>query len=307
VRQHGFSVPRMEKADERRTECRLRYRWPVRFARDPRERPLSGQMFDLSSKGMAMLFHANEDCPRCEQSITANFGVPHFDAHGSFDTAFFNRVARVCRVDSLTSRVNRVAVQFAEPLFFKPGEQDITESDAQRRLEAKAQSVAGPRNKGTDSAEALAREEENVRLHAEVQAEAEETLIAKIEAEVQAKERAEAEVQSQSRLREEADSRARTEAERRVAAEAQAQESAMFYELEIAKVKAEAAREIARLEDEASYKIAEAKAEVRAKLLAQAKARQREKKQQIKDIRKSGKVGLVSKVEEFITDRNKIY
>jgi hypothetical protein len=61
-------------------------------------------MFDLSSKGMAMLFHANEDCPHCDQSITANFGVPHFDAHGSFDTAFFNRVARVCRVDSLTSQ-----------------------------------------------------------------------------------------------------------------------------------------------------------------------------------------------------------
>ncbi|MHC4166125.1 MAG: hypothetical protein ACYSWQ_04140 [Planctomycetota bacterium] len=99
----------MEKADERRTERRLRYRWPVRFARDPRARPLSGQMFDLSSKGMAMLFHANEDCPHCDQSITANFGVPHFDAHGSFDTAFFNRVARVCRVDSLTSFSNRVS------------------------------------------------------------------------------------------------------------------------------------------------------------------------------------------------------
>jgi hypothetical protein len=66
-------------------------------------------MFDLSSKGMAMLFHANEDCPHCDQSITANFGVPHFDAHGSFDTAFFNRVARVCRVDSLTSFSNRVS------------------------------------------------------------------------------------------------------------------------------------------------------------------------------------------------------
>ena len=75
---------------------------------------------------MAMLFHANEDCPRTDQSITANFGVPHFDAHGSFDTAFFNRVGRVFRVDNLTTRVNRIAVQFAEPLFFKPGEQDIS-------------------------------------------------------------------------------------------------------------------------------------------------------------------------------------
>ena len=33
------------------------------------------------------------------------------------DTAFFNRVGRVCRVENLNSRVSRIAVQFAEPLF----------------------------------------------------------------------------------------------------------------------------------------------------------------------------------------------
>ena len=259
----------------------MHYRWPVRFARDPREKPLSGQMFDLSSKGMAMLFHANEDCPRPDQSITANFGVPHFDAHGSFDTAFFNRVGRVCRVDRLTSRVNRVAIQFAEPLFFNPGEQDIAESDAQQRLQAKARSVGRAEGKGASSAEALARPREVAE--------------------------AKAEVQSLVRLREEADNKARAEAEKRVVAEAQARESARLYEQEIAKFKAEAAREMARLKDEASYKVAEAKAEVRAKLLAQAKAREKEDRQKKKKGRESGKGSLVKKVDEFITDRNQIY
>ncbi len=259
----------MEKTEERRAEQRLRYRWPVRFARDPREKPLAGQMFDLCSKGMAMLFHANEDCPRPDQSVTANFGVPHFDAHGSFDTAFFNRVGRVCRVDRLTSRVNRVAIQFAEPLFFNPGEQGIAESDAQKRLRAKARSAVKTPGDRTASAQA--------------------------------------EMQNLVRLREEADNKAKAEAERRAVAEAQARESARLYEQEIARFKAEAAREIAMLKDEASYKVAEAKAEVRARLLAQANAGKKGKKQAKKKEPQARKDSLVKKVEEFITDRSQIY
>ena len=293
----------MEKADERRAEQRLSYRWPVRFAGDPRQKPLSGQMFDLSSKGMAMLFHASEDCPRPDQSITANFGVPHFDAHGSFDTAFFNRVGRVCRIDKLTSRVNRIAVQFAEPLFFKPGEQDITESDAQLRLRAKARSIVNAKGKAAVSEEDLARAEERLRIHAE----AEKKFKARIEVEARAKEIAKAEVQDQTRLREQADSKARTEAQKRAAAEEQARESARLYEREIVKVKAKAAREVAMLKDEASYKIAEAKAQVRAKLLAKAKAEGKAGSRTEKKDRKSGKAGLVKKVDEFITDRGQIY
>ena len=163
-------MPRMEKADERRAEQRLRYRWPVRFAGKTGDEPLSGQMFDVSSEGMAFLSHANESCPRPDDSITANFGVPHFDSRGSFDTAFFNRVGRVCRVDNLTSRVNRIAVQFAEPLFFKPGEQDISESDAQQRLRAKAQAVVGAKEKDKVYAEAekRAKAEEEVRQKAKL-------------------------------------------------------------------------------------------------------------------------------------------
>ncbi len=242
---------------------------------------------------MAMLFHANDECPRSGQSITANFGVPHFGTHGYFDTFFFNRVGRVCRVDHLTSRVNRIALQFAEPLFFRPGEQDIAESEAQRRLHAGVKSVADAKSKGTTSAEAYAK--------------AEGKLQAKIKSEAQAKERAKAEARSQAGLKEEADSRARTEAEKRAAAEARALESARLFEQEIANVRANAAREIARLEDETEYRIAEAKAEVRAKLLAQAKAREKEQNRQKRKDGKSAKGGLAKKFDEFITDRGQIY
>ena len=241
-------MPRMEKADERRAEQRLRYRWTVRFAGKTGGEPLSGQMFDVSSRGMAFLFHANESCPQPDDSITANFGVPHFDSHGSFDTAFFNRVGRVCRVENLNSRVNRVAVQFAEPLFFRPGEQDISESDALQRLQAKAQAVTGAKEKD--------------KVHAE--------------------------------------------AKRRTKAEEQARQKAKLYEEQMAMVKAEAAREIARIEAETTERIAEARAEARAKLREHAQVRKKKKKKK-KAVQKPAKEGVVKKLDGFIKDRSKIY
>ncbi|MHC4118402.1 MAG: hypothetical protein ACYSWO_12945, partial [Planctomycetota bacterium] len=93
-----------------------------------------------------------------------------------------------------------MAVQFAEPLFFKPGEQDISESEAQQRLRAEAGSAVGSKEEGEDFAEALVRVEEEARRRARV------------------------------------------------------------YQEQIAKVKAEAAGEIARIEAETAYKVAEAKA-----------------------------------------------
>ena len=129
------------KTNEKRAEQRLRYRWPVRFAMRVGQKPLRGQIVDVTSRGLAFLCHPGENSPHPDQLVTTGFGVPHFNSHGSFDTVFFNRVGRVCRVDSLSDKVSRVAIQFAEPLFFQPGEQNISDSEAQQRLEAKAQSL----------------------------------------------------------------------------------------------------------------------------------------------------------------------
>ena len=266
-------MSRMEKADERRAEQRLRYRWPVRFAGKTGGEPLSGQMFDVSSEGMAFLSHANESCPRPDDSITANFGVPHFDSRGSFDTAFFNRVGRVCRVDNLSSRVNRIAVQFAEPLFFRPGEQDISESDAQQRLRAKAQAVAGAKEK--DKAYAGARK----------------------------RTKAEEQVRQKAKLHEEQMAMVKAEAEKGARAEEEVRQKAKLYEEQIAMVKAEAARRIARIEAETAERIAEARAEVRAKLREPAKVREKNKKA----VQKSPKDSVVKKLDGFIKDRNKVY
>ena len=259
-------------------------------------------MVDVSSKGMALLYHADENCPKQDQFITTNFGVPYFDSEDSFDTVFFNRTGRVCRVDNLTSKVNRIAIQFAEPLFFKPGEQNISDSDVKLRLEAKTRSIVGGKEKkavkttakikdGTKTksnaeetervySEALARAEERIRSYAEAKAQAEEKLKTEIEAKTRAEEKAKAEA------------KARAEAE--------------------AKVKAEA-----RLRAKAEKK-AEAEAEKRAKIKStlQKKAERKPKTQKKKTTRKkdtpdktkpSGEGALMDKVDKFITDRNRIY
>jgi hypothetical protein len=338
----------MEEANDRRTEQRLRYRWPIRFAGKSKEKPSPGQMVDVSSKGMALLCHADENCPCLDQSITTNFSVPHFDSRDSFDTASFNRIGRVCRVDNLSSQVNRVAIQFAEPLFFKPGEQNISDSDAQQRLKAKVRSVvkakektraygkalakakekarneararaeaeakveseARGRAKAEERAtieaqarvnaereakfnarasaraynEALAGAEETTRSCAEVRAEAEE----KTRAYAEARAKAEAKAKTEARSRAKAEKKALVEAEKRAKAEAEAQEQAKSGADQIAKVKAEAAREIARIK-------------------AEAEGMDKEQEDAEDKAGRSSKEGLMDKVDKFITDRDRFF
>ena len=191
-------------------------------------------MVDVSSKGMALLYHADENCPQPNQSITTNFGVPYFDSDDSFDTVFFNRIGRVCRIDSLSSKVNRIAIQFAEPLFFKPGEQDINDSDAKQRLEAKAQlivsakekTVAKTKTKVKDDNQAKPDIEESKRLYSEALARAEERIQSYAEAKAQAEEKLKAEIAarhtSETKLLAEAEEKIRSYAEAKARAEEKA-------------------------------------------------------------------------------------
>ena len=153
----------MDIAVNQRQEQRLCYRWPVRFASDVKEKPFPGQIVDVSSWNLAFLCHADKNCPSLEQLITLDFGVPYFGSTDSFDTVFFNRVGRVCRIDELSNLVNRVVIQFARPLFFKPGEQSISESDAMQRLEAKAQSLSKAQEETRLYSDAMLKAQEKTR------------------------------------------------------------------------------------------------------------------------------------------------
>ena len=126
----------MDTYSERREEQRLRYHWPVWFAEDFNETLSQGQMVDVSSAGAAFTCHADENCPYPGQKITTRFSVPRFGSDDSFDMASFTRIGRICRVDNVNRFLRRIAVQFAEPLPFKPSEQADSDSDAQQRLRA---------------------------------------------------------------------------------------------------------------------------------------------------------------------------
>ncbi len=126
----------MNETTERRTEQRLRYYWPIWFAENPDSILSQGQMVDISSTGAAFTCYAEEGCPYPGAHITARFSVPHYGADEAFDMANFTRAGHVCRVESVNSFLCRVAVQFAEPLPFKPGEQANDQAEAEQNLES---------------------------------------------------------------------------------------------------------------------------------------------------------------------------
>ena len=114
----------MKENKDRRTEQRLRYHWPIWFTEDFNETALQGQMVDLSSRAAAFTCYADEACPNNGQHLTMDFSVPRYGSEGSFDLTNFIRSGYVYRVDNINSFLRRIAVQFAEPLPFKPGEQE---------------------------------------------------------------------------------------------------------------------------------------------------------------------------------------
>ena len=125
----------MNEHNERRREQRLRYYWPIWFAEDFNHSLSQGQMVDISSKAAAFTCYAHEGCPYLGQHITARFSVPHYGPDDSFDMANFTRPGRVSRVDHVNSFLHRVVVHFAQPLPFRPGEQNTRPAGAEQVLQ----------------------------------------------------------------------------------------------------------------------------------------------------------------------------
>jgi len=111
----------MTDKQERRTESRLRYNWPIWFAENYADLLTQGQMIDISSSGAAFSCYADQ-CPTSGDTITARFSVPQYTGVHSFEMANFIRNGKICRVEELGPYIRRVAMQFAEPLPFKPAE-----------------------------------------------------------------------------------------------------------------------------------------------------------------------------------------
>jgi hypothetical protein len=114
---------RMDTTGERRIERRLCYNWPVWFTQDIEGEVSQGQMVDLSSRGASFTCYADQCSPFPGQHLTARFSIPQYGPDDSFDMVDFIRAGHVCRVQGVNSALQRIAMQFSEPLPFRPGEQ----------------------------------------------------------------------------------------------------------------------------------------------------------------------------------------
>ncbi|MBN2138021.1 MAG: PilZ domain-containing protein [Sedimentisphaerales bacterium] len=129
------------KADERRSDQRLRYRWFMEYSRSVKEPLSQGRMVDISSTGAAFICPSREDGLCFGKLVTTRFSVPRFDSDISFDIQSFDRIGRICRVDSIGD-LRRIAIQFARSLPLKPGEQPISEYDRTYRLSTGSSGLA---------------------------------------------------------------------------------------------------------------------------------------------------------------------
>ncbi|MDD5458102.1 MAG: hypothetical protein PHF37_01740 [Phycisphaerae bacterium] len=121
---------------ERRSEKRLRYNWPVWFAEDFNGMLSQGQMVDVCSGGASFNCYDNHSV-QDGKKVTARFSIPHYGTDDSFELEDCICEGHICRVDDINNFVKRVAVQFASPLPFRPGEQS-QRSDLPRMAAATA-------------------------------------------------------------------------------------------------------------------------------------------------------------------------
>lgn len=157
----------MDNENEKRRENRLNYNWPVWFAEDYNDMLSQGQMIDISSEGAAFTCYADK-CPHDGEEITARFSVPNHHHTDAFDLDNFIRKGHVCRVEEIGGYLRKVAIQFAEPLPFKPGEveaigasEEIAEPVSEETFEAyeAAKQNQMPAPAGLNKTAAMARDE----------------------------------------------------------------------------------------------------------------------------------------------------
>jgi hypothetical protein len=132
----------MERTSEKRTERRLDYQWLMQYAKSVKDPLLQGRMVDISSRGAAFICMANQRCPNKDELVTTCFSVPRFDSSRSFDLTSHRRIGRVCRVDNVNNTLRRIAIQFAKPLPFRPGEQKISTYDRIYNLATKSEGLS---------------------------------------------------------------------------------------------------------------------------------------------------------------------
>ncbi len=119
-RQQILTAPQGERRQERRSEQRLRYFWPVWYSSDGSLDIQQGRMIDLSSGGVSFVAAAGTHPDEGEQ-IWLRSSYPLVQ-DGGFGMASFTTVGRVLRNETVGPLQRRLAVKFETALEHSPAE-----------------------------------------------------------------------------------------------------------------------------------------------------------------------------------------
>ena len=122
---------------ERRREQRLYYSRPMWYFQNLNKARHKGRTLDISSNGMGFTCSMTSKSPlEARQTISTRLDVPLFGKDGSYDMVRFDRDGQICRVEKVNNATHRVALQFSQPLPFKPAEQGLPNSVIEQKLAA---------------------------------------------------------------------------------------------------------------------------------------------------------------------------
>ena len=121
--------------NERRREQRLHYRRPMWYFQSLNKTRHKGQIVDVSSNGLGFTCNmSGQNLLAAKQKITTRIDVPLFADDGTFDMVRFDRTGQIRRVEKLNNSVHRIALEFTQPLPFKPAEQALPNSIIEQKL-----------------------------------------------------------------------------------------------------------------------------------------------------------------------------
>ena len=137
----------IDKANEPHKEQRLNYNWPVWFSKESGKRfsdskCFKGRMINISSMGAVFRCGEEGNSLHVGQQINAQFRVPRFGWFEPFSVLLTTQSGCICHVRNTKNLCRQIEIKFNDPLFFKPGEQGLTEFEAQKKL-AKAAANGG--------------------------------------------------------------------------------------------------------------------------------------------------------------------
>ncbi len=119
-RQQNLRAPQDGQGQERRSEQRLRYFWPIWYSSDGSMDIQQGRMIDLSSGGVSFVAQ-DGTYPDEGQQIWLRSSYPLVQ-DGRYGMASFTAVGRVLREEVAGPLQHRLAVKFEAPLEHCPAE-----------------------------------------------------------------------------------------------------------------------------------------------------------------------------------------